>query len=138
VKSIHIPRSVLTIGKACFEFTTIESLTFEPGSQLRLFDESCFHACSLKLICIPRSVEVIGPKCFYGRTSWDYYYHIGLQGIRLLVFESESYLQRIEHYYFHYSRLESILIPRSVEILGSNYFLKAEARTIEFEADSRL
>jgi hypothetical protein len=39
VKSIHIPRSVLTIGKACFEFTTIESLTFEPGSQLRLFDE---------------------------------------------------------------------------------------------------
>jgi hypothetical protein len=32
LKSIHVPRLVLTIGKACFESIMIKSLTFETGS----------------------------------------------------------------------------------------------------------
>jgi hypothetical protein len=37
---------------------------FEGGSNLTMIDQSCFANCILQMICIPRSVDIIGKSCF--------------------------------------------------------------------------
>jgi hypothetical protein len=56
-----------------------------------------------------------------------------------MIFESNSRLVRIESKAFSYSLLQSILIPRNVEILGSKCFSSCKSlSSIEFESNSRL
>jgi hypothetical protein len=54
-------------------------------------------------------------------------------------FESKSRLMRIESNAFSYSSLQSIVIPNSVEILGSFCFSRCKSlSSISFESNSRL
>jgi hypothetical protein len=56
-----------------------------------------------------------------------------------IVFESNSRLTRIGSAIFYDSSLQSILIPRNVEILGSSCFSDCESlSSITFESNSRL
>jgi hypothetical protein len=59
--------------------------------------------------------------------------------LKLIVFESNSCLTRIESKVFSSSSLQSILIPRSVEILGSDCFSYCKSfSSITFESNSHL
>jgi hypothetical protein len=59
--------------------------------------------------------------------------------LKSIVFESNSRLTQIELGIFSYSSLESILIPRNVEILGSICFLVCQSlSSITFESHSQL
>jgi hypothetical protein len=63
----------------------------------------------------------------------------GRWNIRLIIFESNSHLTRIESKAFSESSLESILIPKNVEILGSECFSYCKSlSSITFESNSHL
>jgi hypothetical protein len=82
LSSICIPPSVQLIGRCCFMHATIgnattssfadpgvscrlETVTFEPGSQLRRIEGGAFFGCELlKQLCIPASVELMSAESF--------------------------------------------------------------------------
>jgi hypothetical protein len=141
LKSINIPRNVEILGKLCFaghygKFNSLESITFENESRLTRIEDWCFWCCSLKSICIPRNVEILGKSCFAG--DYDKFH-----SLELITFENDSRLTRIEDSCFQKCSLKSICIPRNVEILGKSCFaddfMKANSlESITFENDSRL
>jgi hypothetical protein len=65
-------------------------------------DESCFAYCSLKSICIPSCVEILGKLCFYSGS------------IGGLTFGPDSRLKQIEEPCFAGCSLAAIQIPREV------------------------
>jgi hypothetical protein len=88
------PRNVESLGKSCFagdsmKFNSLESITFENNSRLTRIEDSCFEYCSLKSICIPRNVEMLGKLCFAGHSR-------KLSSLEWLTFENDSQLARIE------------------------------------------
>ena len=66
LKSILIPSSVKSIGKAAFYFCSkLENVSFEKESKLTTINNSAFDSCEkLKSISIPPSVESIGKAAF--------------------------------------------------------------------------
>jgi hypothetical protein len=63
---VDIPSSVFTISDGCFaSCQSIASVTFAPGSMVRLLGKSAFEMCdSLQSICIPSLVQAISEGCF--------------------------------------------------------------------------
>jgi hypothetical protein len=93
LKSISIPPKVKILGMCCFRgskrhFARFEAVRFGSRSQLWRIGAFCFAFCSLKSICIPRSVEILGRCCFKGTRS----HHSPLANI---TFEAESRLRFI-------------------------------------------
>jgi hypothetical protein len=138
--SICIPKSVEFIGKFCFNAgwgqhtdrsNRIETVTFEPGSQLKRIEESCFSNCPLREIRIPQSVKVLCKACF-ASARW------GHSKVGALIFEADSRLRVMEEACFRQCTLASITIPRSVEVLGKFCFAEAEVQLLAFETDSQL
>jgi hypothetical protein len=67
VKSIVIPRGVVTLGRCCFQRSQLESIRFEDGSELRRIGIMCFKGCrSMTSICIPKHVASVGDMAFKG------------------------------------------------------------------------
>jgi hypothetical protein len=71
-RSVVIPKCIEVLGALCFsgklnKSSAFETITFEHGSRLSRIEESCFSHCALKLICIPRNVEILSRLCFF---SW--------------------------------------------------------------------
>jgi hypothetical protein len=61
------------------------------------------------------------------------------QSFSSIIFESDSRLTRIESKAFSYSSLQSIVIPRNVELLCSSRFSSCKSlSSVTFESDSRL
>jgi hypothetical protein len=106
-------------------------VTFEPESQVRRIEELCFSGCSVRSLCIPASVEILGRMCLAG--DWT-----KPNTIQTLTFESESRLIRIEESCFLNSFLKAIWIPRSVKFLGPSCFRNSRIQAVEFESDSQL
>jgi hypothetical protein len=76
------------------------------------------------------------PDSFYslGQKLWN-----ASHKIQSILFESDSQLIRIDSYAFSSSSLQSIEIPRNVEILGSSCFCGCKSlSSISFESNSRL
>jgi hypothetical protein len=72
---------------------SLESITFEKGSKIKEISEQAFTGCiSLRSICIPASVEVIGNNCF-GRTVSDESY--GCESLEFVIIESGSMLREV-------------------------------------------
>jgi hypothetical protein len=129
--SICIPGSVRALGKGCFagrsdRLNRISLLTFDDSSVLEWIQESCFQYCSLKSICIPRSVAVLKKSCFLGSR------------VHKLVFEAGSRLTEIGEKCFCESSLESLRVPTSVRVLRSECFRDAKIRTMVLPCDSQL
>jgi hypothetical protein len=104
---------------------------FEAESQVKKVGEDCLQGCSLKSICIPRSVTLLGKSCFCEAQ------------IDTLTFESQSRLERIDDSCFQNCKLTSICIPRGVELLGSSCFAGSAEKPnkvgqVTFEPESRL
>jgi hypothetical protein len=66
LESICIPVSVEQISRESFsECVSLQTITFEPNSQLVQIDERAFCGCSsLKSLCIPASVQMIDATAF--------------------------------------------------------------------------
>jgi hypothetical protein len=119
--SIVIPRTVEIIDGSAFSYCEGLLISIEEGSEhlavdgyfLQSFDGSILirYFGGEDIVCIPRTVEIIGSSCFS--------YCKSLSSVSI---ESGSLLRRIEQQAFSSSSLPSIVIPRTVEIIGSSCF----------------
>jgi hypothetical protein len=109
---------------------TSKFLTFECGSKLLRIGRSAVACClNLQSVCIPASVEVLGPSCFHA-----------CNGLQFVTFEKGCGLQRIEETAFDSCViLQSICILSSVEFLGRECFNNCQnLETVTFEDGSHL
>ena len=135
--TIEIPASVETIGECAFRgCTSLASVTFERGAQLKTIGKNAFSGCiSFSSIEIPSSVEIIGYGAFRSCVS-----------LVSVTFETGSQLNTIrggpDTYYgaFSYcSSLASIVIPASVNSIGSWAFEHCDSlKSVSFEENSLL
>jgi hypothetical protein len=97
-----------------YELKSLTSLAFEPDSKLREISERAVSGCSsLKSICLPASVEVLGVYCFSD-----------LAQLSLVTFESGSKLREMKEGVFaNCPLLKSIFLPASVPITSGSPFI---------------
>jgi hypothetical protein len=127
-RSAVVPNTIRILGSCCFSWTQMESLGFESECQVKQIEESCFTQSSLKAICIPRSVEVIGKRAFSR-----------CRGLEVLTFETQSKLKRLDDECFASCAFKSICIPGSIEIIGKSCFSSCELLIdVTFETGSQL
>jgi hypothetical protein len=111
---VDIPSDVFTISDGCFaDCGSIVSVTFAPGSSVRVLGESAFENCSsLQSIFIPSSVQTISESCF--RCCSD------LSDVR---FEPGSQIVTVGDGAFDYClQLQSIWMPFSIETISATCF----------------
>jgi hypothetical protein len=118
--SITIPSSVTFIGNGAFQHTALESVTFEPNSQLTTIDSNAFRLVSrLQSIEIPSSVTTINVGAFSDMASLESV-TFGA-GIQLTFIPRDAFLNAVS--------LTSIEIPDSVVHIGISAFQAATALT---------
>jgi hypothetical protein len=120
-----IPSSVVVLGEKSFSRCKwLESVRFERGSRLERIEESAFTDSGLESIEIPSSVTSLGPSSFRKCETLILWRNCGYPSLSLesLAFECGSRLDRIEEFAFAENRMESIVIPSSVVVLGKSSF----------------
>ena len=139
ITSIEIPASVETIETVAFySCSSLTTVTFEEGSNLKTIDDSAFRFCdALTSIEIPASVETIETAAFKGCSQ-----------LTTVTFEKGSQLKTIgggydsDDYYGVFSdcaALTSIEIPASVETIEASAFKGcSQLTTVTFEKGSQL
>jgi hypothetical protein len=135
LRSVYIPAEVVDLGDNCFYGCKgISKVIFARNSRLRRIGKRAFDGSGLRKIRIPASVELLDEESF-SRCKY----------LQKLTFESESRLQKFGSGVFTDkdvtapSRLKSICIPRSVEIIGAGCFENCECLfELLFEEGSRL
>jgi hypothetical protein len=109
--TFEILNSIVEIEDYAFRSTrSLESITFEEESQLKIFGTSAFEYTKITSISIPKSVEVIGYKAFYG------------SGIEAVLFETNSHLKSIGSFAFSNTSIENVVIPKYVNEIGYGVF----------------
>ena len=111
IRSVQIPATVTAIGKSAFsDLTSLTSVTFAEGSQLKSIGDNAFDTTRFSSITLPASLETIGEQAF---TKCTYLSSVTMQeGITSIgdgAFSEDSYLS-------------SITLPASLTELGSNVF----------------
>jgi hypothetical protein len=113
----------------CFALNDfLQSVIFESGSRLWVFEEYAFYQSRLAAIVIPVSVERISRFCFYRCDS-----------LVSVAFESGSRLQQIEDSAFCQTGVTRIVIATPVEVLCRDCFCNCQSlSSVEFEYGSHL
>jgi hypothetical protein len=109
---------------------SLETATFEPGSQLLKIEASSFEGfLALRSIRVPASVQALGEKCFAGCTA-----------LNSLTFEKGSRLERIEaEALTGCSSLTALVIPASAKALRGGCFSGSGLRSsLTFESGHKL
>ena len=135
ITSIEIPASVETIEAKAFKgCSSLATVTFEQGSQLKTISNGAFSNCTaLTTIEIPASVETIGTSAFANCSS-----------LATVTFEKESQLKTIAGGYSFgafsdCTALTTIEIPASVETIEAAAFKGcSQLATVTFEKGSQL
>jgi hypothetical protein len=127
-----IPPKVEILTPDLLQYVGIDSVHFEPDSQLVRIEAQSFVKCaSLRSICIPASVEYIGQECFAfskGPGSW----------LESLTFEAGSKLRQIGESAFAGCRwLHSIYLPASVSEIDGATFVDSAFSDIGFEPGNK-
>ncbi len=75
LESVHIPKSVTTLGGSAFEnCTSLNSLTFETDSALSIISSSCFKGCSeLTSVVVPNTITYLNDHCFENCAKLTYF-----------------------------------------------------------------
>jgi hypothetical protein len=120
------------------EVISVETVTFEPPSQIRRLDRGAFrYLSSLKSICIPASVEFLARFCFVS-TVHDKYPFSWTSPLTHLAFERGSKLHEIEADAFSGClSLREFCIPASVEILTGRSLPPSWLCIVEVEKGNR-
>ena len=141
ITSIEIPASVTTIeASAFYDCSSLTTVTFEKGSQLKTISYDAFSDCPITSIEIPASVTTIGTSAFANCSS-----------LATVTFEKGSQLKTIgggysestfSSYYGAFSdctALTTIEIPASVETIEAAAFKGCSSlATVTFEQGSQL
>jgi hypothetical protein len=96
IESILVPHLVESFPRFCFADGSIERLAFEPESQLKTVEDSCFQSCSLGAFRLPCLIEFVGESCFAGAA------------IKTIYFEAELYLRQAGKACFEAAQLKLI------------------------------
>jgi len=113
ITSVVIPATVRKIGDVGFTGTTLESIVFEEGSLLETIGENAFSMCPwITSVVLPANLRIIGMYGFYTSVR-----------LKSITFGEGSLLESIGEQAFTQTQLESINIPKNVEI-GENAFLR--------------
>jgi hypothetical protein len=132
LKSICIPRSVISIGQRCFYEASVEIVVFESGSKLKELPPECFASCSFKSISIAPSIETLWYQCFATFKGSNIQFGS-------IIFDPDCQLARISDWCFRCSGMESICIPRSVIEIGKWAFEGCHMlRVVIIESESKL
>jgi hypothetical protein len=124
-----IPASVEEIGLKCFAWNAcLSSVTFEPGSRLRILQRRAFAGSTI------RSIEIPAMVTFLPESSFEY---CGV--LSSVTFAAGSQLRTIGGCAFFHCDFESILIPRSVEAISQESFARCtRLSNVMYEAGSEL
>jgi hypothetical protein len=128
--SITIPASVTSISSDAFSFcSSLKTITFEKGSQLRSIASRVFTRSGITAIEIPASVTSIANEAFYWATS-----------LKTITFEEGSQLERIGSSAFEENlALTGIKIPASLRTIGNLAFYGCtKLESVTFEECSQL
>jgi hypothetical protein len=131
-KIITIPASMTELTANSFDSPeSVEAIKFEHGSRIRVLGEGAFGFLqSLKSICIPASVEVLGSHCFV-----DLYVEEPFSPVESITFESGSRLSELQGWTFSgCMSLKSICLPASVQTLTGQNFAGSGLTQIGFDA----
>jgi hypothetical protein len=145
LNSLCIPASVESIGERCFSddlpegsASGLETLTFEPGSNLIRIQAAAFDSCrGLRSICLPRSVsEIDGAtfrrSCFSRIEIEPGNTHFSVRADFLLDFGGVCIV-------FYFGSDEEVQIPDEIEKIGADsFYSKTAIRSVSFGRESRL
>ena len=134
--TITIPSSVKFIGNYAFYNVHFNNLYFEENSNLERIKQSSFSSdepFKTNINAIPNSILEIENSAFYNRI------------LNQIVFEDDSILEAIDPSAFRYESedisdviCETITIPSSVKLIGSNAFKNVRFNNLYFEENSNL
>lgn len=136
LNNVSIPSGTRTIGKSAFMGCTgLTTLTFDPGSNLTLIDESAFESSGLTSIDIPNSVTTIGFYAFYECTALkNIIIGTGLKNLGFKAFYSCAAIESVEYRATHCNAVyravwdgvgdsaKTLTITANVEYLPANTF----------------
>jgi hypothetical protein len=120
LESIVIPRNVEFIDGSAFVGVTLSSIAIESGNEIFVIENDFLidivhhklirNVSGSSEIDLAKTIEILGSHSFSSNQSFS-----------SITFESNSRLTRIKSFAFSSSSLESILIPRNAEALGSRF-----------------
>jgi hypothetical protein len=121
-----IPANILVLSREAFagdEWAAVEQVVFEPGSLIYTISPCTFASFqSLKSICIPASVEIIGERCF-----------VELKSLACVRFEASSKLRVLEERVFFRCGSASEAIGDEVELYWEAYDDDCESGSVPYE-----
>jgi hypothetical protein len=126
-KTIHIPSSVEVIGRMCFIGSRLEIIILEPDSRLRTLGANLSTAAKFRGIGIPSEA---------GNIAWTDW--------RLTVCDAPACLEAVVRsrecpWFYHFSSLESVVIPAEVEAIRSmDFYFCTFLTDLRFAPGSRL
>jgi hypothetical protein len=132
-----IPATVLVLGRSCFAYTDLQSISFEINSRLARIESSACRTLSLKSFTIPRSVTFISNRAFYFDKLESLFVEAGNS---VFVIENDLFINVVDHKLIYiFSRSSTLVIPGSIEILGSTCWPhQHKFDSVVFESPSRL
>ncbi|MGL6125263.1 MAG: leucine-rich repeat domain-containing protein [Metamycoplasmataceae bacterium] len=136
LKSIEIPAKIKVIQHSSFYNTTsLERVTFEPGSQLKTLGWSSFRKSNIASITLPEKVEAMGPYSFRDTKlvsfevpdgvkilESDTFYQV--RSLDTVTFGPNTKLIDIRNNVFFDSGITKIIIPDTVAHITNNAFTR--------------
>lgn len=112
VTTISVPSSVETIGGSAFDgCTSLARVSFFAGSNLRMIGDNAFNrTTSLTSVTFTGPIEYVGSSAFSG------------SGVRTVDFGSLATFTTVSEYAFASSRLESVVLPDTVQRVEEGAF----------------
>jgi hypothetical protein len=143
LKSIKIPPRVTFVDASAFAGISLEFISISPDNRaLRSregFLETCDRSMIFRYFGVCRSVVIPSSVVVLGKESFRHWSDVDGDWLEYVVFEEGSRLERIEESAFRETMLHSIVIPRSVVVLGKSSFTWCKwLESVVFENGSRL
>ena len=129
LKTIHVPSTVTSIGALAFYQSTVEVMTFQPGSKLTKVGRDAFNgATKLQRLVLPEGVITIDTSAFDSASATELVLPASLAKLGTVVFNradvdtiiflGPSQLAAIPSETFYYSTVRVLRLPRSVKTIG--------------------
>ena len=143
IKRIAIPKSIITIDNCAFEeYTNLREVVFEEGSKLEEIGFNCFRKSELEEIALPKKLKKIGESAFENCESLKiihlddeceaslYEAEIPDSTIIDLLRDTAVFDMKL----LDLKNCKHVVIPDSVEKIGSHWFCGSEIENVEIPA----